>query len=82
MSCFAAILLTSSCTADSPVETKNENLTTPSKDFVPRTETSADGIDDPIPPKTNTTTDGIDDPIPPKTSATTDGIDDTVPPKN
>lgn len=33
--CFAAILLNSSCTADSPVETKNENLTTPSKIKVP-----------------------------------------------
>jgi hypothetical protein len=82
MGCIAAILLTSSCTADNSEETNNGNLTTPAKDFVPRTDTSADGIDDPIPPKTNTTTDGIDDPIPPKTSATTDGIDDPVPPKN
>lgn len=64
--CFATILLTSSCTADSPVETKNENLTTPSKIKVPETGLSAEGIDDPIPPKTNATTDGIDDPVPPK----------------
>lgn len=37
MGCFAAILLTSSCTADSPVETNNENLTTPIKIPVPET---------------------------------------------
>lgn len=51
MGCFAAILLTSSCTADSPVETKNENLTVPAKVSVPRTDISADGIDNPTPPK-------------------------------
>lgn len=51
MGCFAAILLNSSCTADSPVETKNENLTTPAKDFVPRIDTSADDNDDTNPPR-------------------------------
>lgn len=51
MGCFAAILLTSSCTADSPIETKKENLTTPSKTPLPGTEVFADGIDDPIPIK-------------------------------
>jgi hypothetical protein len=51
MGCFAAILLTSSCTADSPVETKTENLTTPTKTPVPRTDVSADEIVDPIPPR-------------------------------
>ncbi|SHG57879.1 hypothetical protein SAMN05443549_1059 [Flavobacterium fluvii] len=51
MGCFAAILLTSSCTADSPVETKNENLTTPSKPPVPRTDTSADGNEEITPPR-------------------------------
>lgn len=52
MGCFAAILLTSSCTADSPEETKNENLTVPAKVSIPRTDVSADGIDDKIPPRT------------------------------
>ena len=46
LSCFAAILLTSSCTADSPVETKTEKFKTPTKTPVPGTEVSADGIDD------------------------------------
>jgi hypothetical protein len=35
MGCFASILLTSSCTADTPVEINNEKLTTPSKIKVP-----------------------------------------------
>lgn len=37
MGFFAAILLTSSCTADSPVETKTENLITPIKIIDPGT---------------------------------------------
>ncbi|WP_269243394.1 hypothetical protein [Flavobacterium limnophilum] len=46
MGFFAAILLTSSCTADSPVETKNENLITPSKIKIPETgNTMATGDD-------------------------------------
>lgn len=49
--CFAAIFLTSSCTADNPLETNNENLTTPAKVSDPRTDISADGIDAPVPPK-------------------------------
>ena len=51
MGCIAAIFLTSSCTADSPVETQNENLTTPSKPPVPVTTFSTDEKDDPLPPK-------------------------------
>ena len=51
MGCFAAILLTSSCTADSPVETKTENLTTPTKIPDSGTDVSAEEIDDPIPPR-------------------------------
>jgi hypothetical protein len=51
MGCFAAILLTSSCTPDSPIETKTENLTTPTKTTVPGTEVFADEKDDPIPPR-------------------------------
>ena len=46
MSCFAAILLTSSCTADSPIETKNENLTTPNKTTVQKTLNVIDTGDD------------------------------------
>lgn len=46
MSCFAAILLTSSCTTDSPIETQNQNLTIPSKPPVPSADVFADGIDD------------------------------------
>lgn len=49
--CFAAILLTSSCTADSPRETKNENLTTPSKIPNSGITFSTDKKDDPLPPK-------------------------------
>ena len=51
MGCIATILLTSSCTADSPVETQNEKLTIPAKVSDPRTDISADGIDNPTPPK-------------------------------
>lgn len=51
MGCFAAVVLTSSCTADSPVETKTENLTTPTKTPLPGTEVFADEIVDPIPPR-------------------------------
>lgn len=51
MGCIASILLTSSCTADSPVETKNENLTTPSKIKVPETENVMATEDDKDPPK-------------------------------
>lgn len=51
MGFFAAILLTSSCTADSPVETKTENLKPPTKTPLPGTEVFADGIDETIPPK-------------------------------
>ena len=51
MGCFAAIVLTSSCTADSPVEVKKETLTTPTKIPDSGTDVFADGIDDPIPPK-------------------------------
>lgn len=51
MGCFAAIVLTSSCTADSPVEVKKENLITPTKIPDPGTEVFADGIDEPTPPK-------------------------------
>lgn len=44
--CITAILLTSSCTVDSPVETKNENLTIPAKITVPDTgNTMATGND-------------------------------------
>jgi hypothetical protein len=43
MGCIATILLTSSCTADSPVETQNENLTTPTKITDPGTGVFADG---------------------------------------
>lgn len=51
MSCFVAILLTSSCTADSPVETKTENQIAPTKIIDPGTAVAEDGITDPIPPK-------------------------------
>ena len=52
MSCFAAILLTSSCTPGSPVDTAKENQITPTKVPSPKTEVFADGISDPImPPK-------------------------------
>ena len=52
MSCFVAILLTSSCTPDSPVETAKENQTTPTKTPVPGTGVYAeDGNDETIPPK-------------------------------
>jgi hypothetical protein len=51
MGCFAAILLTSSCTADSPVDTAKENLLIPTKVPSPRTEVFADDLDNPIPPK-------------------------------
>lgn len=49
--CFATIVSTSSCTADSPVEVKKENLITPTKIPDPGTGVFADGIDDPIPPR-------------------------------
>jgi hypothetical protein len=45
--CFLVVALSSSCTADSPIETKNQNLVTP----VPGNDVMADGIDEPIPPK-------------------------------
>lgn len=67
MGCIAAILLTSSCTADSPVETNNENLTTPTK--IPDSETtfSTDEKDDPIPPRPESnSTEEKDDPTPPR----------------
>jgi hypothetical protein len=51
MGCLAAILLTSSCTEDSPVETKTKNLSTPTKTPVPGTGIFADDLDNPIPPK-------------------------------
>lgn len=51
MGCIAAIFLTSSCTTDSPVETKNENLTTPSKIKVPETGSTMATGDDKDPPK-------------------------------
>lgn len=51
LGCFAAILLTSSCTEDSPIETKTENMTTTIKTPVSGTEVSDDGIDDPIAPR-------------------------------
>lgn len=51
MSIFATIILTSSCTADSPIETKNENLIAPAKTSVPQTEVFADGNDDKDPPR-------------------------------
>jgi hypothetical protein len=51
MGCLAAILLTSSCTEDSPVETKTKNLSTPTKTTVPGTGVFADGISEPTPPR-------------------------------
>jgi hypothetical protein len=51
MGCFASILLNSSCTADSPVETKTENRIAPTKIIDPGTAVAEDGITDPIPPK-------------------------------
>lgn len=51
MGCFAAILLTSSCTADSPVETQNEKLTTPSKIKVPENGSTMATGDDKDPPR-------------------------------
>ena len=42
MGCFAAIVLMSSCTADSPVDTSKQNLTTPNKVPVPGTGVFAD----------------------------------------
>lgn len=50
MSCFAAIILTSSCTADSPVETNQENSTTLTKINISTTGTMATG-DDKDPPR-------------------------------
>lgn len=47
LSCFAAIILTSSCTPDSPVDTAKENQITPTKIPDPRTEVFAD--EDPLP---------------------------------
>lgn len=49
--CFTAVILTSSCTADSPVETKNENLITPNVPAVPVNTVYAEDKEDPIPPK-------------------------------
>lgn len=51
MGCFAAILLTSSCTADSPVETKTENLTNPTKILIPETGSVRATGDDKDPPR-------------------------------
>jgi hypothetical protein len=51
MGIFAAILLNSSCTADSPEETNKENLITQSKTPNPGTDVYADGIDDKDPPR-------------------------------
>ncbi len=51
LSCFAAILLTSSCTPDSPEDTAKENQITPTKIIDPGTAVAEDGITDPIPPK-------------------------------
>lgn len=51
MGCIASILLNSSCTADSPVESNNENLTTPSKNKVPETGSTMATGDDKDPPK-------------------------------
>jgi hypothetical protein len=51
MGCIAAIFLTSSCTADSPLETQNENLTTQSKIPAPVATFSTDEKDDPTPPR-------------------------------
>nr|WP_315218285.1 hypothetical protein [uncultured Flavobacterium sp.] len=50
MGFFAAILLTSSCTADSPVETKTENQITSTKSSG-TVIYADDGKDEPIPPK-------------------------------
>jgi len=49
--CFVAIILTSSCTADSPVETKTENQIAPTKIIDPGTAVAEDGISEPTPPK-------------------------------
>lgn len=51
MGCFAAIVLTSSCTADSPVEAQNENLVTPTKIPDRGTAVFADGDIVPPPPR-------------------------------
>lgn len=51
MSCFAAILLTSSCTPDSTVDIAKENQIAPTKISKPGTDVSADGIDEPGPPR-------------------------------
>lgn len=51
MGCFAAILLTSSCTADSPVETKTENQIATPKIIDLGTAVAEDGISEPTPPK-------------------------------
>ena len=51
LSCFAAIILTASCTADSPVETKTENMITPIKIIEPGTGVYLTDLDNPIPPK-------------------------------
>ena len=49
--CFAAILLTSSCTADSVAATKNENLITPTETTVPKTIVIVATGDDTDPPR-------------------------------
>jgi hypothetical protein len=50
--CFVVVALSSSCTADSPVETKNENIITPAKIPVPVTDIVADDDkEDPLPPR-------------------------------
>lgn len=51
MGSFAAIFLTSSCTADSSVETKNEKMTTLNKFSDSGTIPLSNEKDDPIPPK-------------------------------
>jgi hypothetical protein len=53
MGFFATIVLTSSCTPDSPLDSQQENLVTPSKTSDPGTAIYADtdGISEPTPPK-------------------------------
>jgi hypothetical protein len=52
LGCFVVVTISSSCTADSPIETKNENLITPAKIPVPVTNIVADDDkEDPLPPK-------------------------------
>ncbi len=44
MGCFAAIVLMSSCTADSPVDASKQNSITPNKVPVPGTSAVTDGV--------------------------------------